>query len=112
MTVPTGTGTGTLVVTVKNSISDPIQDIKVISTNGLSLDGAASTASWDMASVVTFPTPIGSSASGATSVCDIDACAADATGTLTAGASYVFTVTVYFADGGTGVQTLSLNAAI
>ena len=104
LTVPTGSGTGSLVITVKNQATATINEITVTpNLDTLSLNGENPGAGWVMLSGGSIP--VGSSDSAQVSVSG----PGDA---LTVGTTYTFTVVVTFSGGGDNVQTLSLTAQV
>lgn len=104
LTVPTGVNTGTLVVTVKSTAGSPMTSIKVADdSHTLVVNNAAPGTTWTMLSGAEIPMGVSESA---------EAPIGPSGGALTAGDEFTFTVTVFFASGGTNVQTLSVKAQV
>ena len=108
LVVPSGSGAGSMVVTVRNSASNPIQSITVsvdsldsgvTATNGANIYTAGQTPGFQLLS---SNLPIGQSVSGIASLSGV-----------TSGESYTFTVALqFFGQTGTTVyETLSVTAS-
>jgi hypothetical protein len=111
LTVPSGSGSATLVINVKNSANNPITLVTVSadianSGNGLSglSYGGASYSDGNPFTMYAGSLPIGQSQSGVATT--------SGTSTVIAGDTYTFTVIITFSGGSTQTQTLSATAQV
>ena len=115
LSVPTGSGSGTLVMSLKNGASNPVTGITLTSlTNGannfyqVAHDGAFTFSTGAGPVAVATPLAVGSTASAALSYSPF----VDTPNGFTSGSVYTALVTVTFANGSTQTYTYSITAQL